>query len=153
MGEPRILYGGRFELQVDRDPDDVFAYLADVPRTPEWRTHLTSVAWADEGPTRVGRRIVVVTSLLWYRHVEMICEVTEYDPVARRLAYEVTEGPARSRNAYDVEATATGARVVMQGAVPLDTWYLRFAGPLLKFAEDRIARGEMERLGAVLASR
>jgi hypothetical protein len=149
-GGPPLLHGARFSLDVPRDPDEVFRYLVDVPRTPEWRTHLTSVEWADEGPVRVGRRIRVVTSLLWYREVTMICEVTAYDPDARRFAYEVVEGPARSRNAYDVEATPGGARIVMQGAVPLDSWYLRLAGPLLKLAEDRITRGEMRRLDAIL---
>lgn len=147
---PPLLHGTRFTLEVPRDPDEVFAYLVDVPRTPEWRTHLTSVEWADDGPVRVGRRIRVVTSLLWYREVTMVCEVTDYDPDARRFAYQVVEGPARPRNGYDVDATPDGARVVMQGALPLDSWYLRLAGPLLKLAEDRITRGEMRRLEAVL---
>lgn len=148
---PPILYGARFELEVARDPDDVFEYLVDVPNTPQWRTHLTSVEWEDEGPVRAGRRIRVVTSLLWYRNVTLICSVTNFDPTARRFAYEVIDGPARSRNAYSVEESDAGTRVVMQGAVPLDSWYLRIAGPLLKFGEDRITRREVERLEAILS--
>ncbi len=148
---PTVLHGARFELEVARDPDEVFEYLVNVPNTPEWRTHLTSVEWVDDGPIRVGRQIRVVTSLLWYRRVTMICEVTEFDPDTRRFGYEVTEGPARSRNAYSVEATPEGARVVMQGSVPLDSWYLRIAGPVLKLGEDWITRHEMKRLRTLLS--
>lgn len=146
----RWLQGAAFSIFIDRDPDVVFGFLSEVEQTPLWRDHLDEVMWMDDGDMRVGRRMRVITTLGWYRKVEMICEVTAWEPQDHHLAYQVVEGPAHTVNAYRVRAERSGSRFEMQGALRLDSLYIRLAGPLLKRMEDRIARREVERLKQVL---
>jgi hypothetical protein len=149
-GDDRWLYGAAFSVFIDRDPDDVFAFLLDLPRTPLWRQHLDEVVWLDDGDVRIGRRIRVITTLAWYRKIEMICEVTDWQPDRRRFAYRVIKGPAYSRNEYRVDAENGGTRFHMQGSVPLDRLHLRLAGPILKRMEDRITRRQVRALKELL---
>lgn len=144
------LHGQAFDVHVERDPDEVFTYLVEVGNTPRWRDHLDEVTWLDEGPVDVGRRIHVTTTLAWYRRIEMVCAVTEYDPAARKFAYRVIEGPATTINEYEVLADGSGARFRMQGRVLLDSWYLRLAAPLFKLLEDRNSRRQIRTLVALL---
>jgi hypothetical protein len=144
------LHGQAFDVHIERDPDDVFAYLVEVEHTPEWRDHLDEVKWLDEGPTGVGRRIHVTTTLAWYRRIAMTCVVTKYVPQARMFAYRVIEGPATTINEYQVLADGSGARFRMQGRVLLDSWYLRLAAPLFKLLEDRNSRRQVRALVDIL---
>lgn len=125
-------------------------YLLTMEQTPTWRTHLSTVAWADEGPVDVGSRIDVTTSLLWYRNVRVVCEVTRFQPEDGVFAYRVVDGPATTENEYHVLAEDDGTRFEMQGRVLLDSMLIRLTAPALKFAEDRIARREVTRLKQLL---
>ena len=144
------LHGQAFDVHIERGPDDVFAYLVEVEHTSEWRDHLDEVTWLDEGPTGVGRRIHVTTTLAWYRRIAMTCVVTKYDPQARTFAYRVIEGPATTINEYQVLVDGSGARFRMQGRVLLDSWYLRLAAPLFKLLEDRNSRRQVRALVDIL---
>jgi hypothetical protein len=52
-------------IEIARSPEDVFAYIADFPRHPEWQDGLVSVTVETQGPTRVGTR--VATDGSWAR--------------------------------------------------------------------------------------
>lgn len=148
--QDRWLDGARLGIHIARPPDAVWDYLLAIEQTPTWRTHLDTVAWADGGPPAVGSRIDVTTSLLWYRRVQMVCEVIRIDHDARVFAYRVIEGPATTENEYRITAEGNGTRFEMHGRLLLDRVLIRVTGPLLKLAEDRIARREVERLKNVL---
>jgi hypothetical protein len=45
-------------VEIARRPEDVFAYLSDVSRHPEWQDGLVSATVATGGPVGVGSRIV-----------------------------------------------------------------------------------------------
>lgn len=153
-GEDGWLDGARLEARIARPPENVWAYLVDVARTPEWRTHLGSVTWVGDGTPAVGKLIDVRTTLLWYRDVRMVCEVTAHDRRRGVFAYRVIEGPAVTENEYTVSATEDGSTAfTMQGRVRLDRPLIRVTAPILKFAEDRLARREVRRLQAILESR
>lgn len=149
-GEDRWLDGAFFSQFIACRPGQVWDYLLAIEKTPTWRTHLRTVAWADEGPVDVGSRIDVTTSLLWYRNVSMVCEVTRFDPEDGVFAYRVVDGPATTENEYRVLAQDGGTRFEMQGRVLLDSMLIRLTAPALKFAEDRIARREVKRLKQLL---
>jgi uncharacterized membrane protein len=144
------LDGARVATTIRRPVGDVWDFLLDIEQTPTWRTHLGTVSWADAGPPRVGSDIDVTTSLLWYRNVHMTCRVTHLDPKAGLFAYRVVEGPATTENQYRVTPASTGTRFVMQGRLLLDSWLMKLTGPALKFAEDRLARREVDRLKHML---
>ena len=45
-------------VEIARSPEDVFAYITDVSRHPEWQEGLVSATLESEGPVRVGSRVV-----------------------------------------------------------------------------------------------
>lgn len=149
-GQRGWLDGALLSQYIARPPKDVWDYLLTIDQTPMWRTHLGTVSWADEGPVDVGSRIDVTTSLLWYRNVRMVCEVTCFQPDAGVFAYRVVDGPATTENEYRVRPEDNGTRFEMQGRVLPDSIPIRLSAPMLKLAEDRMARCEVKRLKRLL---
>lgn len=149
-GRDGWLDGALFRQHIARPAGEVWAHLLAIQRTPAWRTHLESVEWAQPGPPQVGSRIEVTTSLLWYRSVRMVCEVTRLDADAGVFAYRVIEGPATTENEYRVTSEGGGTRFEMQGRVRLDSTLIRLTAPILKLARDRMGRREVARLKELL---
>ena len=75
-----------------RPPEEVWAFLVDLPETPRWRSHLRSVGWIDDGDIRDGRRSAVESSFAGWRKVAMQGEVTVYEPL-ERFSCRITDGP------------------------------------------------------------
>ncbi len=150
---PRTLTSSH-TVHIDRDPDDVFAFVAAVEQTPSWRTHLDRVEWLDEPPEPgedlTGRHAVAVTTLAWYRKFEMRFRIAEHSLEGRVFAYEVVDMPGRIRNRYTVEPEDGGARFTMTGSADLETFYLRLAGPFLKWSLERQTRPQVQRLRELL---
>lgn len=44
-------------IYINRPQQDVFDYVLDVERTPEWRPRMSAVAWITEGEPAVGSKI------------------------------------------------------------------------------------------------
>ena len=95
-------------VEIDRSPDEVFAYLAQLERHHEWQAELVSTRVVTEGPTRTGTQ-VVDTRRMGNREQEVPYEVTEHDP-PRRSAFRGTAGPIRPTGVVTVDALDGGAR-------------------------------------------
>ena len=132
-------------VDIARAPADVFAYLTDVSKVPEWQTSATS-AEAD-GAVRRGARIHERRRFLG-RDIRTELEVTEYDP-PRRFDVRSRSGPAAFAIAHTLEAAGEGTRLRVQVDVKVGAM-MRFAaqGPL-KLAE-REFRSDIERLKEIL---
>ena len=144
MAEPRQ-YEATFEAHIPAPVEDVFALLADVTRTPEWRSHLDEVAWLER-----DRTFRVVTSFGPWRRLELTAEVTAFER-DRRFAYRVTDGPLRARNVYRVAPADGGTSFCMSGAAGMPGVVMRVAGPLVAWAYRRTARREVDRLKDLLS--
>ena len=95
-------------VEITRPPQDVFDYVADLPRQGEWQTGLEKVVVQTEGPTRVGTKAVDT------RHVpggarDISYEITECD-APRRLAFKVTDGPLRPEGSLTLTSLDNGTR-------------------------------------------
>ena len=44
-------------IEIDRPPDEVFAYVSDLARHPEWQPQLLAATVETDGPTGVGTRV------------------------------------------------------------------------------------------------
>jgi uncharacterized membrane protein len=141
--------GASFEVVIARDPGDVFAFVADLPQTPRWRTHLDEVSWLDDAPTAPGRRFRVRTTFAGTRDLELACEVTVWDP-PRRFAYRVVDGPLTADNEYLVEPAEPGTRFVMTGAAGRAGRVARLFQPVLSRMYSRATSAEVERLRDLL---
>jgi len=79
-------------VTVNRSPDEVYAYLDDLSKHPEWQTAIESREILTDGPTRVGTEVKDVRVVGGGRKVNMRWRVTEHDPSGRRSAFETVEG-------------------------------------------------------------
>jgi uncharacterized membrane protein len=95
-------------IEIDRSPEDVFAYLDDLSRHGEWDDQIVNTRVETEGPTRVGTR-AVDTRKLPFGKQDIAYEITEHDP-PRRSAFRGTNGAVRPVGSVKVEPLDGGAR-------------------------------------------
>ena len=90
-------------------PEEVFAYLADVPRHAEWSPTPLRIEPQTEGPPRVGSRFRGVGQTRG-KDVSSTVEITELDP-PRRLSFVATSPSTTFRHEITVTPDAEGSRV------------------------------------------
>jgi uncharacterized membrane protein len=95
-------------VEIDRRPDEVFAYLDQLDRHDEWQSTLVSTKVETEGPTRVGSRAVDRRRVPGGER-DIRYEVTEHDP-PRKVSFRGTDGPVRPVGTMTVEPLDGGAR-------------------------------------------
>lgn len=93
--------------EIDRPPDEVFAYVIDPSTFPEWQQGVVS-GHMDAPTTRVGSKCTTVRRIGGRQRV-VTTEITEYDP-PRRWADRGIEGPIRAVVGVTVEPLADGSR-------------------------------------------
>jgi carbon monoxide dehydrogenase subunit G len=123
-------------IEIARSATDVFDYLTDVEKLPEWQSSL--VAARSEGEPGVGMHIVERRALLG-REAETELEVTAYE-LRRRFALRSVRGP--------VELEIDHALEEHEGSTTLAVTARAKAGGLLRFAGRAVegrARKELER--------
>ena len=99
-------------VEIGRSPEDVFAYLADFARHPEWQEGLVSVMVETEGAMRVGTR-VVHRRKLGPQTVATTSELTAYDP-PHLVSFRGIDGPIRAEGSQRVEPAGNGSRVFFE---------------------------------------
>ncbi len=95
-------------VDINRRPEDVFAYLDDLDRYVEWQENLISTRIETEGPTRVGSRGVDRRRVPGGPR-DIPFEVTAHDP-PRKLSFRGTAGPVRPVAVLTVEPVGDGSR-------------------------------------------
>ncbi|MET9568949.1 SRPBCC family protein [Streptomyces virginiae] len=96
----------RESIEIDRSPEEVFAYLSDASHLPEWQKSAVSVR-GGEHPA-VGS-LIAVRRRIGRREFPTTMEVTEYDP-PRTWHLHGIDGPVRGDVRGTVEPLADGAR-------------------------------------------
>lgn len=94
-------------IDIDRSPEDVYAYVTDPSHLPEWQESAVSAHQVGEIPIGVGSR-VEVTRRIGRREFPMTMEVTEFDP-PRSWTMRGIDGPVRGRVHGTIEALAGGS--------------------------------------------
>jgi uncharacterized protein YndB with AHSA1/START domain len=95
-------------IQINRRPDEVFAYVADLERLSEWQDAVVSVPTEPGGPTRVGTRAIELRRTPVGTR-EVVSDIIEYDP-PRRLVARGINGPVRPTVTVTVEPLDEGTR-------------------------------------------
>ena len=98
-------------LEIARPVDEVFAYLTDIQRIPEWQASAEETSL--EGELGEGARIREVRSMMGRRATSTM-EVTEYDP-PMRFSLRTVEGPITYAVEHELEAVDGGTRVTSTG--------------------------------------
>jgi uncharacterized membrane protein len=95
-------------IEIGRPPHEVFAYVSDLARHPEWQERLLAASVEGEGPIRVGTR-VKQTRRVGGGTRAFTLEVTEHDP-PNRLAFNGIDGPVRPQGRITLEPLEGGQR-------------------------------------------
>ena len=95
-------------VDIDRPIEEVFAYVADPTKAPEWSSIALECTPEGGGPIGVGSRIRTVGKFLG-RRLESTLEVTEYDP-PRKLAMRAVSGPVHTDIERRLESIGQGTR-------------------------------------------
>jgi uncharacterized protein YndB with AHSA1/START domain len=95
-------------VEIDRRPEDVFAYVTDPSRFPEWQDAVVSARPLDAEPKREGWKLQL-TRRVGRGERTMTSELTEFDP-PRSYAFRVLDGPVRARGRGTFEPLDGGAR-------------------------------------------
>ncbi len=95
-------------IDIDRSPEDVYAYITDPSHLPEWQLSAVSAQSLDEGPIHAGSR-VRVTRRMGTREIPMTVEFDELNPP---YSWDLhgTDGPVRPRTHGEIEPLDEGRR-------------------------------------------
>jgi uncharacterized membrane protein len=95
-------------IEIDRPQQEVFAYLDELDKHPEWQGGLASSRVVTEGPIRVGTRVVDTRKVPGGPR-EMTYEITEHDP-PHKSSWRTVDGPVRAVGSVIVDPVGDGAR-------------------------------------------
>jgi len=95
-------------IEINRRPEDVFAYLDDIKRHGEWQEQIVDVRPEGDQPMGVGKR-VRETRRVPGGDRSMTYEITEHDP-PRQSSFRVLDGPIRAVGTVSVEPIGDGSR-------------------------------------------
>ena len=96
-------------VAIERPPEVVFAFLAEVDNLPLWATGVVEAHKLSPGPLSKGTELEHVMQLLGKRFTSRF-ETTECEP-EQRLAFRTTSGPVDLETIITLEATARGTSV------------------------------------------
>jgi uncharacterized protein YndB with AHSA1/START domain len=97
-----------YSIEIDRPPEDVFAYLDQPERHGEWQTQIVSAKVEGDGPVGVGTR-VRETRKIGGRVQDTSYEITEHE-APRRSSFRGTAGPVRPVGTVIVEPLGDGSK-------------------------------------------
>ena len=136
-------------VEINRTPEDVFAYLDDLSRHQEWDDQIVETRIETEGPTRVGTRATDKRKLPFGKQ-DIPYEITEHDP-PRRSAFRGLEGPVRPVGSVTVEPLDGGSRARV--TLVLELQGTNLLGKLLAPLANREARKHVPNQQARLKER
>lgn len=137
------------QIWIDCPVAEVYAYVADLDRWPEWRTDVIGGELLTQGPMRVGSRARGTAKVLG-RPVSIDVEVTALEPGAA-LGYRPVKGPLRTNNLYTFESQDGGTLVVLTDEIGLNGIF-RVLLPVMPAFVRSVYRKNLAGLKAALES-
>lgn len=117
-------------VDIDRSPDEVFAFLADFENNPRWQRGMRSCRWTSPPPHGVGSTYDQVAHFLG-KDVVSSFRVEEHEP-PRRVRIASTSGPFPIVETRLVEPLGDGGSRVTAIVEGDASGFFRLAGPLLR---------------------
>ena len=133
------------KLEIARPAADVFDYLTDVEKLPEWQASLVSAR--AEGELGVGMRIVERRALLG-RQAETELEVTACEP-GHRFALHSVRGPVQLEIDHLLEQDGRSTSLSVSARAKA-SGLLRFAGRAVEARARQELQRDFGRLKAIL---
>jgi uncharacterized protein YndB with AHSA1/START domain len=142
----------RFEFTevVNRPPEEVFAYLTDADKLPEWQSMVSESRQDSPGAMGVGTRVTNVRNFLG-RRIESEAEVTAYESPTR-FDVQVVSGPVPFQISHTLEPreATTVVKVEAQGE---PGGFFKLAEPLVARQAERQFKNDFATLKDLLEAR
>jgi uncharacterized protein YndB with AHSA1/START domain len=134
-----------FSVDVGRPPSEVFDYITDADRLPEWQSSAVEAQW--QGEKAQGARIREVRKFLG-RRMESELEVTEYEP-DRRFALKTLSGPVPFSVTQMLEPRDGGTKITFVGEGEPGGFF-RLGEPIVARVAERQFKSDYETLKDIL---
>jgi uncharacterized protein YndB with AHSA1/START domain len=135
--------------EIKRPVEEVFAYLTDPAKTPEWNSAVLECRAEPQGPLHVGSKLYIVSRILG-RRIEHSAEVTELVP-NRKLAHRATS-PFPLEATYLTEPMAGGTKVLVT-TVGEPGGFFKLAGPALGRISKQQIQAQFDTMKELLEAR
>jgi carbon monoxide dehydrogenase subunit G len=135
----------RFEhsVEIARPVHEVWEYLTDPERVPEWQSSAVSSHQVTDGPMDVGTRLADERRFVG-RRARSEVEVTEFDP-ERLFTLHGLSGPVRFTVRHRLSESSGGTRLEVEAEA--DPGGLgRLMRPVIERAAEHELKGDFERL-------
>lgn len=143
VGSRHVIRFG-FDLDIDRPVSEVFAFITDPARLPEWQTNTVEAHADPPGPLRPGSRIREVHTSPFGKTIEEDVEVAACEP-GRLLELHIVDGLLPIDGRWEFERLDGGTRLHFSArGEPNGPW--RLAEPLLKLGIRQQMREHHRRL-------
>lgn len=136
-------------VEIKRPVEEVFAYLTDPAKEPEWNSAVLECRADPPGPIGVGSKIHIVSSILG-RRTESTYEVTTLVPNKKYVHKTNTPFPVEAT--YLVEPTAGGTEVTLEG-VAEPGGFFKLAAPVLGRIANRQIQAQLDTMKELLEAR
>jgi uncharacterized protein YndB with AHSA1/START domain len=95
-------------IEIDRRPEDVFAYLDQPERHGEWQRDIVSTKIETDRPVGVGTRVREIRKI-GGREQDTSYEITEHDP-PRKTSFRGVVGPVRPVGTVTIQPVGDGSK-------------------------------------------
>jgi carbon monoxide dehydrogenase subunit G len=138
-------------IEINRRPEDVFAYIDDLERHGEWQSQIISVTRETDGPTRVGTRATDLRRVPGGKQA-VTYEITEHDP-PRKASFRGLNGPVRPVGTVTVEPAGEGrSKVTLELDLQSHGLLGLIVGPLARSQSRKLVPEDQKRLKERLES-
>ena len=132
---------------IERDPETVFAYIANPENNPSWQSGMKSCMVTSEGPIAVGSTYQQVAAFLG-RRIESNFEIVAYDaPHLIRGTTVESSFPITFTRTVEAKDGGTQVKTVVEGD---SSGFFRIAEPLMRMLVKRSVDKDYVRLKRVL---
>ena len=134
-------------IVIERPIEEVFAYLTDPARIPEWQSSALEARLEDDGPMRAGSTVIEERKFLG-RRMKSTMQVLEHE-FPHRFRIKTSSGPVQFEvtNTLSTAERGTHISAVLEGE---PGGFFRVAEPLVARAVARELRNNLETLKDVL---
>ena len=137
----------RTAVEIDREPDEVFAYVADMANNPNWQKGMQSCRWTSDPPLRLGSTYDQVARFLG-REIVSSFEVVEFE-ASTLIRIRSTSGMPLDITRR-VDAAGDGGSLVSAVVRGDSGGLFRIADPVMRGIVGRSVNKDDERLKARL---
>lgn len=135
-------------VTIAKSPEDVFPWLVDDDKVPQWMSGLEQYEPVDPGPLHVGARIHQKLSVSG-QQLSFELEVVELAP-PRRAVLRFEGSGFKAANEYDLADAAGGARVTWVVGGDTTSFKAKLVAPMVQAKLQEKLDADLARLRALL---